>query len=368
MSARINHIIKKIKYFRLLGPMRSALLDPPVWTPYLITLSDGLLHIEGFAFPPRNGCTNTSFTVNGKRFENIENRVPSSDAGERYFFIKGSEQIGFKCSTSYSREERAADEHLVLQYVDGDTGQPFSEKSNYYYPLEDTMPVPSPARRVRVHGNDSAEHFFLEGYSTFVKLRKALNEYAGRDITGFPRVLDWGCGCGRVGRYFGRFQGIRFTGIDIDADNISWCKENMPFGTYEQVPLHPPTRLQGEDFDLLFGISIFTHLKEKEQFEWLAELSRLAAPGAIVLMTVHGGVAAARASLKLFRKYSASGGFMDFGSDPSLKGYIDDEDYYRSTFHTHDYIRSEWSKYFDIITIIPGYIGNNQDLVVMRKR
>lgn len=59
---------------------------------------------------------------------------------------------------------------------------------------------------------------------------------------------------------------------------------------------------------------------------------------------------------------------MDFGSDPSLKGYIDDEDYYRSTFHTHDYIRSEWSKYFDIITIIPGYIGNNQDLVVMRKR
>jgi len=342
-------------------------MDPPVWSPYFINISDDILEIEGHAFQPRKENRNAGFAVNGRRFESIKNSAPSSDAGEKYFFIKESDQIGFKCSTSFSREDCGANEHLVLQYVDGETGQPFSEKNNYYYPLENTMPVPSPARRVRVHGNDSAEHFFLEGYSTFVKLRKALNEYAQRDIADFSSILDWGCGCGRVGRYFGRLPGIRYTGIDIDADNISWCKEHLPFGTYERVPLHPPTKLKGADFNLLFGISIFTHLKEKEQFEWLAELSRLAAPGAFVLMTIHGEVAAARAGLRLFRKYRKSHGFMDFGSDPSLKGYIDDEDYYRSTFHTHDYIRSEWSKYFDIIAIIPGYIGNNQDLVVMRK-
>ena len=45
-------------------------------------------------------------------------------------------------------------------------------------------------------------------------------------------------------------------------------------------------------FDLLVRLSVFTHLNEPEQFEWLDELKRIASKGAVLLMTIHGDAAA----------------------------------------------------------------------------
>jgi hypothetical protein len=33
-----------------------------------------------------------------------------------------------------------------------------------------------------------------------------------------------------------------------------------------------------------------------------------------------------------------------------------------------EYIRHRWSEYFEVLDVIPGYIGNVQDLVVLRKK
>jgi len=41
-------------------------------------------------------------------------------------------------------------------------------------------------------------------------------------------------------------------------------------------------------FDLIFSVSIFTHLPEKMQIAWLEELRRASKPGALVLSSVHG--------------------------------------------------------------------------------
>ena len=60
-------------------------------------------------------------------------------------------------------------------------------------------------------------------------------------------------------------------------------------------------------------------------------------------------------------------GFLDAGRNADLDGYTSDHDYYRNTFHTEAYIRARWSRYFDILHIIPGAIGNHQDVVVLRK-
>ncbi len=37
-------------------------------------------------------------------------------------------------------------------------------------------------------------------------------------------------------------------------------------------------------------------------------------------------------------------------------------------YHTHEYIRREWSRYFEIVAIHPKGIGNHQDAVLVRKR
>jgi 2-polyprenyl-3-methyl-5-hydroxy-6-metoxy-1,4-benzoquinol methylase len=40
----------------------------------------------------------------------------------------------------------------------------------------------------------------------------------------FPCVLDWGCGSGRVLRYVAARHRVNLRCVDIDADNIGWCK------------------------------------------------------------------------------------------------------------------------------------------------
>ena len=48
-------------------------------------------------------------------------------------------------------------------------------------------------------------------------------------------------------------------GADIDGDNASWCGQNLGINT-RQIPLSPPTDYPDSWFDLIFGISVFTHL------------------------------------------------------------------------------------------------------------
>jgi len=42
--------------------------------------------------------------------------------------------------------------------------------------------------------------------------------------------------------------------------------------------------------------------------------------------------------------------------------------YYGTMFMTHDEIRRKWSRWFSVDRIIPAYVGNHQDLVVLRRR
>ena len=119
----------------------------------------------------------------------------------------------------------------------------------------------------------------------------------------------------------------------------------------------------------IIGVSIFTHLREKVQFEWLKELHRIAKNDGILLMTVHGEEAVKCAVLTI--KYLISlklKGFLDMGHNPSLDRTIRDNTYYRTIYHRKRYIQNRWGKYFEIIDIIPGCIGNMQDLVIMKKK
>ena len=182
--------------------------------------------------------------------------------------------------------------------------------------------------------------------------------------------MDWGCGCGRITRYFDNLSNsTTITGVDVDDDSVEWCKNNLNFSNFQSIPLHPPTKLQNSYFDLVIGNSIFTHLKENVQFEWLEELQRITAEGAILLVTVHNSTAICRLDSQssfIFDLWK-NNGFADAGANSAINNVIIDHDYYRSVFHSSEYIIKNWSQYFKIIDIIPGASGNHQDVVVMQK-
>jgi len=215
------------------------------------------------------------------------------------------------------------------------------------------------------------EGFRLTGYTDFRRLEEAAKTIGGRSLDDCAAVLDWGCGCGRISRYLGERVGSRLTGCDIDADNVGWCRDHLP-GRFVVTGLMPPLPFDDGEFDLVIGLSVFTHFRETLQDAWLAELARVTRPGAVLLMTVHGETALDYAHLaplpdKLARQAVAKAGLLVGSDNNQLDGFADHRGEYVNVFHSTRYIKERWSRHFDVLDVLPGYIFTH-DLVVLRKR
>jgi SAM-dependent methyltransferase len=343
------------EYRRLTVP----LLSGGLWCIEDISVNASTLRFSGWAFhftdvAPEQ-CT---FQVNGRPCQAREFPMPRTDIRRQFPHVRDSEMAGFCCSTEILPEDGG-----VFELAFG----PASGTHNQYFTV-DALPLPEPERRERVHGSRDESTFRLEGFSAYRKLEKAL-ACTGRTFDDCPRILDWGCGCGRVARYFGR----QLYGLDIDADNIGWCRRNLPFGTFETIPLHPDPAAPSEKFSLILGISVFTHLSEDVMFEWLDWLNRMLDPDCgLAMVSVHSDFWWARNPHMPQEAYDEwrRRGILDRMSNAALDPVLPPKDrsYYRTTFHTHEYLRAKWSPCFDILEILPGYIGNQQDLVIMRPR
>jgi SAM-dependent methyltransferase len=171
-----------------------------------------------------------------------------------------------------------------------------------------------------------------------------------------------------VARYLIGETSCDVTGVDIDADNIAWCRQAYPGGTFHTVPLQPPTELAGNTFDLVIGLSVLTHLREDDQWRWLAELRRITRPGALLLLSVMGPTLFAYSGTPphLIRRLQQEG-YIDLSHGPTLDAVINDNEYYRVAWHSHDYIVRRWSEYFDVLAIEDA-LASAQDLVVLRRR
>lgn len=349
--------------------MLNRILTPEPWCIDSISFDGSALEIIGWALAPDGRHSGVSFTLNDKEFDMIEFPIPRQDVANVFWYKPGADKAAFRCRTSVAAEEVFRNGFATLKCVDSETCLPLRQEYSWYYPDDREAPaLPDAQRRRRVAGNENPEIFRLEGYTTFKKLDLALRKVQNRGLDEFRNVLDWGCGCGRLARYFYSLPNAKLTGIDIDLDNLNWCKEHFPFGEFRSAPLHPPTDLEPSSFDLLIGISVFSHLTERDQIEWLHELNRIAKPGAYLLMSVLGESTACQSSWDstLWENFQRSGIF-SVGNNVDLKGYIADDNYYCNTYMTADYIQRNWSQVFRVKQIIRAYIGNQQDLVILHK-
>jgi SAM-dependent methyltransferase len=340
---------------------------PPAWTADAVEWRNQELILRGWALP----SDAPGFTIDGRPFDSIDIGIDRPDVGRLFWFLPDARRSGFECRTKLPEDCR--DSGLVaFDYVDGRTGRPFSDAHTYFHPGPTAAypELPDGARRRRVHGAEDENAFVLEGFSAFVKLQRVLERTVGRSYDDFTAMLDWGCGCGRFARYFAPLHPSAYVGVDVDADNAAWCDAQLPFGRFFGIPFHPPTPLDAGSFDLLVGISVLTHLGEADQDEWLRELSRIAAPGAILLLTTHGGASIARsgASARQVLAWRESG-FLDVGRSADLDDVLttDERDYYRNVLHTPEYVRRSWARWFEVVDVVAGTIGNHQDVVVLRR-
>jgi SAM-dependent methyltransferase len=153
-----------------------------------------------------------------------------------------------------------------------------------------TIPLPDNDLIFSVVGRPDRPAFLETGAADLKFIRDLLAD-AGMDwpAASTRRVLDWGCGCGRIARHWrSHSDQTAFFGCDINAKSIEWCTRHLTFGKFGVSGLLPPLPYPTAYFDVLYGISVLTHLLFDTQYEWMEELHRVLKPSGIAILTTHG--------------------------------------------------------------------------------
>lgn len=133
-------------------------------------------------------------------------------------------------------------------------------------------------------------------YRTYFRAGRPVAEYlaatAARHLGGATpvSVCEWGCGPARILRHLPGLlpAGSRVFGTDYNAKTIEWCAAHLKRITFRLNDLAPPLPFSTGELDLLYAVSVLTHLSEDMQHAWLAECVRVVRPGGLILLTVHG--------------------------------------------------------------------------------
>jgi ubiquinone/menaquinone biosynthesis C-methylase UbiE len=356
---------------RITEALRRSLLGNPPWLIDSYTIKGDEIRISGWALPPEGNLDLLTFMINGRILREIRYGLPSPSLGTFFPFAGNVGYAAFTCTDKITADDRTA-KRLHFAAVNSFTHESFYEWFDCYLPLDDNakIVIPGQDQLRRTQGNISAERYLLHGFTTYTKLDRILQRYAQRPLASFSAVLDWGCGCGRLTQHVARHHGSSGTvlGVDIDAANIAWCRDNISSATFRLLPLQPPTDLPASTFDCIYGISVLTHMDEPTQLAWLDELARVARPGAFVLLTVHGFTALSRVPSDDIVRNILAHGFDASAGDRSLDRYIADQSYYKTTYHSRRYIGANFGKVFDVLDVLPAANAGIQDIVVMRKR
>jgi len=377
IAARVTHRLRAqvenvaLRFVTNVGPTARFPAEP--WFIDSIDASDGTLTVQGWAFvdqPRPDGDYSARFAFNGRPFDRVAYPLTRNDVGDCFPARKGAKECGFVLAAA-----AAADVYPggVLEVTCHDRATPpiASGRDSWFIP-DPTLhaDLPDEDRRFRVIGNRDPLAFLMSGCTDFNRLDRACAAVTGTHIAEHASILDWGCGCGRIARHLAPLT-RNFSGCDIDIDNVAWCMEHLP-GRYSASSLRPSLPYKEGAFDLIYGISVFTHFRTEIEALWLSELLRVAAPGALLLMTVHGqttvdyarlDVAARRALLKHIERK----GILCSGRNDQLDGHAVHEDEYVNVYHSQGYIHRAWGRLFEIVEVLRGYIFTH-DLVIMRKR
>lgn len=100
------------------------------------------------------------------------------------------------------------------------------------------------------------------------------------------RVLDFGCGWGRITQLLGiYFNPSRIIACDVQPEAVELCRANGVRATYELLSPWPPSRQRDESVDFVFAYSVFSHLSEDNADAWAREFARILRPGGMAFLT-----------------------------------------------------------------------------------
>ncbi len=178
-------------------------------------------------------------------------------------------------------------------------------------------------------------------------------------------VLEFGCGSGRVLRHFRNIAGLRLAGTDANPKPIGWDRENLPGIDFYENAVTPPLGFADGSFDLIYALSVFTHIPLECQRPWLDELHRVLVRGGCLLCTVVGDIHIASQLNHQDRAQLEHDGRLTLDAKHPRASYSSQVLGSWDVFQTRDQVRAAFSVGFDILCYTSKPVG--QDILVLRK-
>jgi SAM-dependent methyltransferase len=335
------------------------------WSIGSISVEQKLVFSGWALYENGNSSTSLPIFLNNNRVKEIAFPLDSPNLEGILPDIKNSSQSGFKCEIERSLDELFNNDFVELKFMPyGLTHSQIARNAFYYYDPRKERKMPDTKNIYRVIGSKNIEGFLFSGATAFLRISNYLEDHIGRPLSSFSSVLDWGCGAGRLTRYLTLENDCSITGADIDKVNIDWCKLAIENAEFEHIGLRPKTKFADNSFDLIIGISVFTHLREPDQNAWLRELKRIVKPDGIIMVSYHGPtvMGLVKAKEPLLQKIE-NDGFCITGENRQIDN-LDEDNYYVNVSHSQWYIEKMWGQYLEILDIVPALLGR-QDMVVM---
>jgi SAM-dependent methyltransferase len=175
-----------------------------------------------------------------------------------------------------------------------------------------------------------------------MRLRELIDELlpAGWEWEG-KRVLDFGCGSARVLRHFSaEAEHGEFWGCDIDERSIEWDQATLspPFRFFRSA-LQPPLQFQAASLDLVWAMSVFTHIAD-DWNEWLAEMHRVLSPGGILIASFLGKGMWQPLVGEPYRESEVGMAVLHHWEGPDAW-----------VFHSEWWLREHWGRAFDVLAV-----------------
>jgi SAM-dependent methyltransferase len=214
---------------------------------------------------------------------------------------------------------------------------------------------------LKVSHEHAVEHYLLHGRQTTELFCELVAEYGG--ARGPATLLEFASGYGCVTRFLiDACPNTDITCCDIHPAAVAFLQSE--FGVDAVLSNKSPEQVSiDRTFDVVFVVSLFSHLPKATWTRWLRSISRCVAKGGLLIFTTHGYTSASA--------NFASAEINDEGywfHPASEQADIDPEEY-GSTITTPKFVHKQVASIHDLRVVghRPGGLQKNQDVYILKR-